>query len=207
MLWIFTWFWELKVPKISENCMLLPKYWSFFAILVKITILPFFSPINNFKNKFASKPWLRTFLTFIHQILSTICSQNRVKIHHIYILIKSLLGASPYLTKQKNNFNGMIQISWFILFEQFLLLNLHNCSTFPVSFVYVMFRYLLYFSHLLMTLRFSTSFSFFTYSKYSKTCTQRPPLGLQICGRCWQVVVVQRWSLSQVCLYTYVKRH
>jgi hypothetical protein len=27
---------------------------------------------------------------------------------------------------------------------------------------------------------------------YSQTCVQRPPLGPQICGRCWQAVVVQR---------------
>ncbi len=27
---------------------------------------------------------------------------------------------------------------------------------------------------------------------YSPSCVQRPPLGPKICGRCWQVVVVQR---------------
>ena len=29
--------------------------------------------------------------------------------------------------------------------------------------------------------------------KYSQTCVQRPPSGLQNCAHCWQVVVVQRY--------------
>ena len=28
-------------------------------------------------------------------------------------------------------------------------------------------------------------------NKYSQTCVQRPPLGPQNCGCCWQVVIVQ----------------
>jgi hypothetical protein len=36
------------------------------------------------------------------------------------------------------------------------------------------------------------------YNKYSQTCAQRSSLGPKICGRCWQVVVVDRWSLLTV---------
>jgi hypothetical protein len=39
---------------------------------------------------------------------------------------------------------------------------------------------------------------------YSQTGVQRPPNEPESSGRCWQVVVVRKWSLAQVCLTVFV---
>ncbi len=40
--------------------------------------------------------------------------------------------------------------------------------------------------------------------KFNQTCVERPPSGPRISGRCWLVVVIQRWSLAQVWLYVHI---